>query len=192
MTAAITIDKTKAVLAGLRALTQQRVLVGIPESAAARNGDPENNAAIGYLMETGSPAQNLPARPFLVPGVKNAEKRTAAILKLAGVAALAGNAGDVTKYLDMAGLAAASAVKAKIQAGPFTPLSPSTVAARAAARGTKSQRKSEITYAALIAIGETPGDAQAMTGIKPLINTGQLRNSITYVIRKTGGNSGAT
>jgi hypothetical protein len=31
------------------------------------------------------------------------------------------------------------------------------------------------------------GAAQAATGIKTLINTGQLRNAITYVIRKVKG-----
>jgi hypothetical protein len=53
------------------------------------------------------------------------------------------------------------------------------------ARGTKSRRESEEAYLGLIAKGMDPGAAQADAGIVSLINTGQLRNSITSVVRNT-------
>jgi hypothetical protein len=45
-------------------------------------------------------------------------------------------------------------------------------------------RASEIRYLDLVANGMSAADAQGATGIRPLINTGQLRNAITYAIRE--------
>ncbi|MDB5448418.1 MAG: hypothetical protein JWQ97_3735 [Phenylobacterium sp.] len=157
----VTKDRTKDVLASIRALTKQQVLVGIPDENAERKPDPEDpkplsNAAIGYLMETGSPAQNIPARPFLVPGVQNASETVTARYKAAAKLSLDGST-DAMQQAHMAvGLIAQSAVQAKITAGPFIPLSPRTLQAR---------------------------KARGRTGESPLIDTGQLRRAVTFVIR---------
>jgi hypothetical protein len=58
-----------------------------------------------------------------------------------------------------AGLIAESSVRKKINEGPFEPLAPKTL----------QERK-----------------RRGRTGEKPLIDTGQLRNSVTYVIRPKG------
>jgi hypothetical protein len=57
------------------------------------------------------------------------------------------------------GLVAANGMKAAIQEGDFQPLSQRTIDARL---------------------------KRGRTGVKPLLDTGQLRNSISYVLRRRG------
>lgn len=64
------------------------------------------------------------------------------------------------------------------------PLKPRTIRDRRKSRGTKTRRPNEDLYLSLIAQGVEPGVAQDQAGIISLINTGQLRNSITYVVKK--------
>jgi hypothetical protein len=61
------------VIEAISQLSNKDVLVGIPDSAPERTDTPITNAQIGYVMETGSPAHNVPARPFLVPGVADVQ-----------------------------------------------------------------------------------------------------------------------
>lgn len=156
MTVQVTKDDVKKVLANIEAMAGKELLIGIPAEKSPRKGDPITNASLGYIHENGSPARNIPARPFLVPGVKKATpKAIAAMKKLAGDALTDRNATD--KALNAAGLIAQASVKRQIvsQEG-FTPLKAGTLAARkrSGAKGTKA-----------------------------LIRTGQLLNSITYVVR---------
>lgn len=152
-------DRVADVLKSVKALTSKEVLVGIPSTTAGRDDTPINNAEIGYLMETGSPAQNIPERPFLVPGVENAQDKFIPHLKAAGLSALEGKTAMIDRDFDRAGFVAANAVKAKITDGPFTPLSPKTLQKRR---------------------------AKGRTGERPLIDTGQLRRAVTHVVRKKG------
>lgn len=140
----------------LATLTLKSVLAGIPAAKSQRRSvDAMTNIDIAYIQNFGSPEANIPAREFLRPGIVNAQTKIVKALSLAGKAAFKGE--DPDKYLHMAGLTAQASIKAKITDGPFTPLAASTVAARLV-RGKKSD--------------------------KPLIDTGQLRNSITYVLRE--------
>jgi len=156
------VDNSEKFFKATRELEQNQVLVGIPAEKAARDseeagGSAINNAALGYIHNYGMPTQNIPARPFLEPGIKDADKPITDHLGKAGEAALSGNPGGVLKNLTAAGIVAASSVKAKINTGPFVPLKPATLAAR--------RRKGRM-------------------GEKPLIDTGALRNSISFVVRK--------
>lgn len=164
MTVTVT-DNTAALMRAVRALTQSEVLVGIPADTPARASEagdatPIANAALGYLMERGSPANNLPPRPFLVPGVEAIREPALARLKKAGQQALAGDVAQVDKALHAVGLMGQNAVRKKITDGPFTPLAPRTL----------QQRR-----------------ARGRSGEKPLIDTGALRASLTYVVRKRNG-----
>lgn len=143
-------------LKDLEILTKERVLVGIPASSEPRKeGGPLSNAEIAYIQNFGSPEKNIPAREFMYSGIKNAQEKIAKALRLAGQASLKGE--DPDRYLSQAGLIAQRAIRAKIVDGPFDPLAKSTVEARVR-RGKKSD--------------------------KPLIDTGQMKNAITYVLRK--------
>ncbi|GAA7770973.1 hypothetical protein RN01_29825 [Cupriavidus sp. SHE] len=152
------VDRLKEVLQSISGLVDKQVLVGIPDSAPERQDDePIGNAAIGYIQETGSPANNLPARPFLVPGVAAAEPKTLPKLQQAVEAALDGDLSRADKRMAGAGLEAQNSVRARINSGISPELKESTLANRR---------------------------RRGRTGTVPLIDTGQLRNSITYVIRK--------
>lgn len=159
MTVKITKDRVGSILKAIRDLTAKEVLVGIPASASGRDDGPIGNAGIGYLMETGSPSQNIPPRPHLVPGIEAARDKIEKKMRSGAKAALEGKAAGVSAAFTGAGIVAESAVKAKITDGPFEPLSPKTLAKRR---------------------------ARGRTGEKPLIDTGQYRRAITHVVRKKG------
>lgn len=65
------VDNAQAILDALKSLTKKDVLVGIPAEDSDRDDVSFGNAGIGYINEYGSPAQNIPPRPHLVPGVKS-------------------------------------------------------------------------------------------------------------------------
>jgi hypothetical protein len=152
------VDNADKLENSIKRLTGKDVLVGIPEDETQRKeADGITNAMLAYIHDTGSPSQNIPARPFMDPGIKDAKTRIVARLKKMGEDTLDGNTSAVDKGLDAIGLIAVSAIRAKITSGPFAPLSPSTIRARL---------------------------RRGFTGEKPLIVTAQLRNAINYVVRK--------
>ncbi len=165
-TMVVTQDRVDEMLAAVQDLVGQELLVGIPAATAGRQTEPGDepidNATIGYIMEFGAPAANIPARPFLVPGIQNATDRVGKRFQRAAEAALDGDTQRITDEFDAAGLIAQNAVRAKITDGPFVPLAPATIAKR---RSRKPPR----------------------LGTAPLLDTGQLRRSITYVVRKVNG-----
>lgn len=160
----MTKDKLSVVMRGLGELPRREVLVGIPELRTQRStleeAQPLTNAAIGYIHENGAPEMNIPARPFLLPGIRNARAEIAKYMRQAAEALMArGQEGAMDKAeraMHAAGLVAVNAVQSKITEGPFAPLAPATIAARL---------------------------RRGRTGTRPLIDTGQLRRAITYVIR---------
>ncbi|AHB06353.1 hypothetical protein ACNHE5_08635 [Pandoraea pnomenusa] len=186
------VDRLDDVLKSIADLVNEEVLVGIPASTAERKdgeAGPINNAEIGYVQENGSAANNVPARPFLVPGVKGVQDRSAKELGDAAGLALDGKRSLAIQKMDRVGMLAASAVKAKIGSNIPPPLKPGTIRERARQRGTATRRKGEQAYLDMVdagaqAAGMSLAEIQSAAGIVPLINTGQLRNAITFVRRK--------
>jgi hypothetical protein len=179
----ITKDNVSKVFQAITKITGKQVLVGIPDNGQnVRDDEPVNNATIGYAMEFGSPASNVPARPFLIPGVKKSEKESLRQLRQACEAALNGNQPGMLQGLNRAGIVASNEVKHTINSNIPPPLAPSTIRNRYRQRQTK-RRESEQVYLDLVKNGAPPGAAQTDVGIVALVNTGQLRNSITYVVR---------
>lgn len=167
----ITKDNWRGIQDAVASLTQQDILVGIPASETDRyeaDGPDDrktggiSNAELGYINEMGSPAKNIPPRPFLNPGVKRVQDKTVMRQKKAANLALAGRKADVMKELNSIGLTAQHSVKNMIREGLEPALSPTTLAMR--------KRNGHM-------------------GEKPLIRTGQLLNSIDYVIRANNANS---
>jgi hypothetical protein len=119
----------------------------------------EEQAAKAYVHELGSPANNIPARPFMVPGFESAQDEIAD--KLGGVAELTIGSGgsnaaaQAKRYLNEAGEIAVEAIRGAIEAGDFEPLKPATLAAR---RGAGND------------------------SIQPLVDTGAMRDAITYMV----------
>jgi len=149
-------DTAQSILDALKTLANKDVLVGIPESKNERDDGDIGNAAIGYINENGSPAQNIPPRPHLKPGVKSVEQDFMPHLKAAAQKALEGNEEEAVTSLDRAGKVAANGVKRYITITGFTPLADATIANRL---------------------------RRGRTGNKPLIDTGEYRRSITHVVR---------
>jgi len=176
MSVKMTKDKLGEVLRAVSALKNTSVLVGVPDKTANRkDGEPISNAEIGYIMETGSPANNIPARPHLVPGIQSVQDDVTGQLRKASFAALSGSTAGVTAALNAAGMIGQKGVRAKITEGPFVPLSEATLRARA-----RRGRKGAIRELESRAAGNQPDSTNA----KPLVDKGQYRQSITYVVRK--------
>jgi hypothetical protein len=155
-TVRLVIDNTDQVFRAMNSLTSREVLVGIPAGASARGESGINNATIGYIQDTGSPVANIPARPWLAPGIKDARTAIVKRLKQMGQQVLRDPGTDIDLYLSAIGLETVSAVRARITSGPFAPLAASTLRARRAA---------------------------GFAGTRPLIVTGQFRNAVNYVLR---------
>ena len=178
-------------------LAKTRLLVGIPGDSAPRDpvpgqkGTPPSNALVGYVMEFGEPSKNIPARPFLVPGVDDARAEIVKGMEKATVSALSGKPAGIRDGLDQAGLAAVASVQAKMIAGPFAPLSQRTIEARARRRyadtgklvGTAPARNAR-AFLKLQAEG-TPDAVLHDAGLAtPLLDTRSLLRSITHVIEE--------
>jgi hypothetical protein len=160
-------DNSKNFLRQVDMLTEFECFVGVPSEGNRREDSKEfGNAAIGYINEHGSPANNIPARPHLSPGVASVQDTIAKILGKVAVESISSNDTMLAKRgLSEAGIVAVGAVKQYIvNSSHFTPLAPATIAAR------ESFTKRHNT-----AMRESP-----------LIFTGSYVRSITYVIRKKG------
>lgn len=153
------VDRLNGVLASINELVKRQVLVGVPDSAPDRKEGPLSNAQIGYILEHGSPANNLLPRPHLLPGVQDARSKVEPELQAGVNAALDGDAQMVDTRLNRAGIVAASSVKAKINSNVQPALSERTLADRR---------------------------RRGVTRENTLVDTAQYRNSITHVVRKKG------
>lgn len=183
-----TIDHVSTLTTRVTSLTHSDVLVGVPAEKAGRPGQPINNAALAYIHEFGSPQHNIPARPFLFPGVRACRAEAIAMLRK-GASDVLLNGANPDVILNRVGLLARNAVVNAITdpEPPFVPLRPATIRARL--RKTQAgRRKLRGIKRKAIAGGQPMGDALTEWAeggnIKPLIDTGALRASITYVVRK--------
>lgn len=157
-------DKSGDVIKAFDVLTSRRVLAGVPAVKAPRSGDehegPINNAALMYIHEHGAPEVNIPARPVVHPAINSIKKELIAEQKRGAKLVLKGNFAAIDRMFHRMGIMAQNAMRKRITDGPFEPLAPRTIAERR---------------------------ARGRFGIKPLIDTGQLRRALTYVIRITRG-----
>ncbi|EAA5836774.1 hypothetical protein T071_01200 [Salmonella enterica subsp. enterica] len=184
-------DNAQSILDALKSLTKKDVLVGIPAEDSDRDDVPFGNAGIGYINEYGSPAQNIPPRPHLVPGVKSVEDQTMPQLKAAAQAALEGDASGAERALNQAGSLAANGVRRYMTITGLTPLADSTVEARArrGRKGAKAELARRSADGRLNAINPDSGQLISNENVRPLIDTGQYRRSITHVVRDKDADS---
>ena len=177
-------DGLADLMASLTTLANSEVLVGFPEETTER-GDAEEieeskgpitNAALGYIHDNGSPEVNIPARPFMIPGIENAKEAvTDKLGQMARAVVTKGAGADrVAQGFEQVGSIAELAIKNKINEGIPPPLSEYTLQERA-----RKGRKGAKEELALRAKGEEPGTQLA----KPLVDTAQMRNSVKYVVR---------
>lgn len=157
-------DNTATLVKRVMALTRREVLIGIPATEADRTDGPFNNAAIGYLNEFGSPSQNIPARPHLVPGVRKASDKILPHMKKAAEDAMAldEQKNTLDQHLGAAGQIAASSVQKTIIEVIPPPLKANTIYNR-------QHRK-----------------VAPRMGTTPLIDRSIYLQHITYVLRNKG------
>lgn len=138
---------------------KDEVLVGIPQAEAAREDDQFiNNATLLAINNFGSPANNIPPRPVMSIGIKNAQDEIAEQYKLAVQKAWKEGPEALDQYYERAGIIASNSIKKAINTGEdIKPPAESTLKAR------KSKN---------------------FAGKKALIVTGQMRNAITYVVKR--------
>ena len=174
-------DSVDELRASLKMLAEKEVLVGFPEDTSART-DAETktpvditNAALGYIHDTGAPEQNIPARPFMIPGIMEArESLTRQLFTAARAVLRREGVGAVEEGFERLGLKAQFALRKKINEGIPPPLSEWTLRDRA--------RRGRV--GAMWELAWRQAGAPASTELaKPLIDTGQLRNAINYVVR---------
>lgn len=160
----VTSDFTKEFNELIKRFKGDAVLVGIPESQGHRKEEDEiSNAAILAMNHFGSPANNIPPRPVMSIGIKNAQAAIADQFKLAAKLSLTKGLSALNTYYERAGIIASNAVKAVIN---------SQEGIKPPASSTLSARK-YLTE-------------NGFKGVKALLVTGQLRNAITYVVKPWG------
>jgi len=159
-------------------LITKDVYVGVPSEDTDRQDSNEpTNATIAYINDNGSPAQNIPARPFMKPGIERAKKDIEKAMEIGARACLDGVEDAVDIALHKVGLIAQRSIRNRINEGIEPPLAEATLKARIMANRAAKGARAEL---ARREAGRMPSST---VSAKPLIVTGQLRNSINYVIR---------
>lgn len=160
----VTSDFTKQFNDIISKFKRDSVLVGIPaEKGDRRDGDPITNAALLAINNFGSPANNIPARPVMEVGIRNAQDALAEQFKKAAKEALKKGISALDVYYERAGMIASNSIKKAINDQDFD----------------GAPGPSEATLRARQYIGKT-----GFKGTKSLVVTGQMRNAITYVVKK--------
>lgn len=169
-------------------LLRNEILVGFPEENADRDPSESSlsgpngptNAALGWIHDHGAPEANIPARPFMDPGIQSTRDDLTAqfgalLEKVTHVGGL--SPVQVTQRLHRIGLAASVGIKNKINEGIPPPLAEATLLKRAN-RGVKGRKGAQMELA-----NRAKGEAPSTQFAKPLVDTGQMRNAVNYVIR---------
>lgn len=158
------------------------VLVGIPRDKAARSDGPISNADIAYIQEHGAPSRNIPPRPFMERGIQRALDTVRTIMADGAGALIEGV--SLRPYAEKVGLICQASIRGVFTDNDWKPLSPRTILARAQRTVRKRKGyadKSERQQRTMLA-----KELDRRAGDRPLIDTGALRQSITYVVTEGG------
>jgi hypothetical protein len=185
----------------LEALSENRVLVGVPSEKASRTFSVEEwenrektpikdlitNAELARIHDLGSPRQNIPARQFMKPGIAKAQNRINAEFKAAVQAKLNGNEEEMKVRLHRAGLIAQNSIRNIIRIGEgFEPLKRATLLARTRKRAYAWHQlsKEQMQGASKAQKRQMRGEKREaiMSSMHPLQDTLQMLKSISYVV----------
>lgn len=151
-------DNLNRILSSLKELNSLEVLVGIPEDENIRTGEETDNAVTNaqllYIHTNGSPVNKIPPRPVIEPAISDDKENIGEIFKKATQKAMEGNIEGMRGELERAGLRGENVSK-----GWFT--------------NPKNGWQPNL-----------PVTINRKASSRPLIDTGELRKSITHVIRK--------
>jgi len=139
----------------IQTLANSDVLVGIPQKESSRKGEKINNAELLFIHTNGSPLRNIPARPVLQPAIENKATNSAIVVQLDNAIRSLLN-GDDSQYinsLNSAGMIAQNASR-RWFVNPENGWAPNAMST-----------------------------IKAKGSNKPLIDTGEMRKAIVYVVR---------
>jgi hypothetical protein len=91
------------------------------------------------------------------PGIRQVQDEIINRMHQVGIASLNGDSQKISGLLHAIGMIAQNSIRSKMDLGPFTPLKPSTLAARR---------------------------RRGIEGIKPLIATGELKEAVGYTVEE--------
>lgn len=174
----------KGLMKELQALADKRVLVGVPEEADNRDeaGEkrPIGNAALAFIHDNGSPAAGIPARPFMKPGIDKAQNKINLQLRQAAGFFLDGDAEQGEMALHRVGMIGQNAIRNAIEEGEnFAPLLRATLLGRIRSRKSLHEYFKNKPW-------RNDEKFEVISSFKPLIDTGELLKSISYVIEGVG------
>lgn len=142
------------------------VLVGIPQKTSSRPEDKMGsreitNAELLYIHTNGSPVNNIPARPVIEPAIYNDSERLSKMLMTGFKQLCNGDVEKCDRTLQLIGIRAQKVCRGWFDnpANGWPLNSPGVIAAKL---------------------------RKGSTNPKPLVDTNELRKSITYVIVKDG------
>lgn len=154
----VTADFSLTFLEAIKRFKNDKVLVGIPLEDSQREDDEGmTNAALLAINNFGSPINNIPPRPVMQIGIRNAQEKIAEQFKLAAQNVLKQGVQSLAIYYERVGIIGSNSIKKAINDQEGFP---------GPANSTLASRKSE-----------------GFKGTKALVKTGQIRNAITYVVK---------
>lgn len=160
-----TLDNFLKLRKALKFLKENSVYVGISEDTSNREDEDKatgvTNAELLFIHTNGSPINNIPPRPVIEPALKDDSERISQMMKKAGELAMEGKESEAIQQLKKTGMRGQNVSRAWFTSpnNNWPPNSPSVDAAKR---------------------------AKGSTDPKPLIDTGELRKSITYFISQRG------
>lgn len=164
-------DEIAKKIIGMRFLKDNPVYVGIPEDTTERENENNEindkkkvgitNADLLFIHSNGSAVNNIPARPWIEPAIAEDKDKICKYLKQAVELAINGNEAKAIDYLSKAGMEAQNFCRSwpDNSKNNWDPLSAATISERI--------KKGSMNPV-------------------PLVDTGELRKSITYFIDHKG------
>jgi hypothetical protein len=173
-------DKSKDLIRLLDDIKKLEVYVGIPENKSSRKGEEITNAELCYIHTNGSPINHIPARPIIEPAIEAEDNKEAITeeLKEAAKAVLEGKVDSAMSHLNLAGMLGQNAARGWFTDSRNNWAENSETTARN--KLSKLQGKELKNLQKLLDAGASITDKSVS---KPLIDTGELRKSIIYVVK---------
>lgn len=158
----VTSDRTEDVAKILRGFKNDAVLVGVPREENSRSDGPIGNASLLSIMVFGSPMNNIPPWNIMGIGLTNAQPEIIDQFRQGAKKALEVGLPALDQTYERVGIISSNSIKKVLNSQ----------------QGAPEGRPTKATLANRKRIG--------FKGTKYWIVTGQLRNSITYVVNKGG------
>ena len=160
----------------LVSLAKREILVGIPEETNERPGEGEmNNATLLFIHTNGSPVNNLPPRPVIEPAIEQPENAAKIRQGLRRVTRflLEEKESEAERTMQAVGEDAVGMIRDWFvdPRNGWPPNTPATVKGKLRRLKGKKRKEALAVYAA----GERVDT--------PLIDTGEMRKAITFVVR---------